>query len=296
MATEVMHRSGRALECPQCSASETAWASQEMRKRVGWFAHPTSPFEVVTCTCGRSFTMLDAASHAHSFTRWAALSTHVEFGAVTMRPGEAVNIELTAPFDVVGPTNITLNMHEPGFMLTAARPLAETQLTIMTSMAPGETLPPTAGTVVWAIHGIRDANSHPTWWLQLYAAMENAAKWNWKPALIDYASAFETYVETFLSRTLTQRYGQPMADYLLKEKKWIDDRVKGVMELATNHRLSERSNHAIYSAWDNDVRIPRNKLAHGDAVPITGTEVEKAHQAVIKAIQWIETLAPSPPP
>ena len=90
---------------------------------------------------------------------------------------------------------------------------------------------------------------------------------------------------------LTQSYGQRMADFLLKQHWQIDRRVSDVLEIATGQRLS--ANAAVNKAWLDNVNQPRTRLSHGKRLSVGPDEVDKARQAVCRAIQWIEGLKPA---
>lgn len=280
-----MHRVGRSLMCPHCGGSETTWQSINMQGRVGYFFKQTDdPFEKVRCTCGTSFTALDAALDQSPFTRWAAVSTHVEIGAIDVTPGERGEVQLSAPFDIIGVIHITPQAP----MYAVHEELYRDRMGIVTAPIRNSSASTTPPAVAWMIYGVRNENNLPVWWLHLFAAVSNAANGQFKTALVDYATAFEVYIDVFLRERLTAKYGANVAGHILDRTDKVAERVKVPLELATGSRFS--TNTTLYQAWDTKVRKPRNDLAHGNRLPIGPLDVEDAHQAVCQAINWIEAL------
>jgi hypothetical protein len=110
----------------------------------------------------------------------------------------------------------------------------------------------------------------------------------YKPALLDYAIAFEIFLEAYLRSRLNARLGPRATEAMLKENWRVRDRCKKVLRLATGYGMSDRND--VYQPWDVHVRKPRDDVAHGRKSTVKLEEAEKAHQAVYQAIRWIESL------
>ena len=171
-------------------------------------------------------------------------------------------------------------------MLVKESMIRKDGMTLLSSVFPNEAGDASEQQVSWLVHGLVDIDKLPTWYVHFYSAIAHAENGFCKPALLDYAVAFETFVETFLEEHLRQKYGSQVAEYLLRRTWHIEDRVKGLLELATEHRLSERED--VYQPWDKHVRGPRNDLSHGLSVSVNEEAVERAHQAVYQALRWIQ--------
>jgi len=147
---------------------------------------------------------------------------------------------------------------------------------------------PKAVAVSWSVYGLISIADLPAWFIQFYAAATHLVNGLYKPALLDYAVAFELFLESFLRMKLTARFGTIHAEYLLRKGWRVEDRCKDILQLATGHRMTDRND--VFQPWDIFVRRPRNELAHGQRIDIDNIAVESAHQATYQAIRWIETL------
>lgn len=270
---------GVSLMCPQCTVSE--------REHPGTMTPATTnPLKIIHCSaCRRNFTRLDAVAHPNLFIRWAAIATHMEVGQVDLRPGDYATVKLRSQFDVVGPLVTTAR----GPILAKASFAWDGSLDMYTSRSPGNPDDQPIG-VAWLVYGIQASDMVPGWWLQLFAAIQSAADLRAKPAIIDYAGAFELFVETVLTDTLTTKYDSTVAAHILNRTQAVTERVRMPLELATGHQLTE--DHAIYDAWTTKVRKVRNALAHGGGPPLNPGDAEEAHQATIAAMRWIADRLP----
>ncbi len=279
MTNAPWHRMGISLDCPACSTRE--------REHPGTLTPlTTDPLECIHCAaCGHTFTRLDALAHPISFARWAALATHMEAGRADLRPGDYAKVKLASHFDVVGPLVATAQ----GPILAKASLEWGEAVEIYTSRMPGHPDDQPIG-VAWLVFGIQESDKVPGWWLQLFAAIQSAADGRAKPAIIDYAGAFELFVETVLSDALTAKYDAEAADHILNRTQAVTERVRMPLELATGHQLTE--DHVIYDAWTTKVKKVRNALAHGGGPPLNPGDAEEAHQATIAAMRWIVDRLP----
>jgi hypothetical protein len=249
------------------------------------------PILTIKCDCGQNtfnipYNRDQHILSTHTFVRLGAASNHIQSGKVEIHVGKIVSIKFDEPFDSIGAVYLTPESSVSIFVKEVFISLEE--MAILSSLAGNYDMPTSAFKLHWTVYGLNKIASLPNWWLHFYTAIGNAVKRLWKPALLDYAVAFEIFVETHLFQLLVKNYGGKMADFLLKKTWRIDDRVKDLLELTTGHRLSE--NNDIYIPWHDYVKEPRNKLSHGEMIPVGESEVEKAHQAVYQAIRWIENL------
>ena len=279
MTNDPWHWSGVSLMCPQCSVREG--------EQPGTLTPPTTnPLEQIRCSrCEHEFTRLDALVHPNEFVRWAAIATHVETGDVHLRRGDHTQVSLTSLFDIVGPLVVTPH----AYVMSSALLTSPTAVDIYTSRTPG--LPDDQPIqIVWLVYGIEGADKVPGWWLQLFAAMQSAAEWRAKLAIIDYAGAFEVFIETVLNDALTVKYDAAVSAHILKRTPEVAERVKTVLDLAIGRRLTEDQD--IHRAWLTRVKDVRNGLVHSGGLPLTPSAAADAHQATIAAMQWIADRLP----
>jgi len=136
--------------------------------------------------------------------------------------------------------------------------------------------------------GLTNIDKLPAWYIHFYNAITQLENGFYKSALLDYAVAFETFVESFLNECFKDKFGDEIAEYILKKCWRIEDRSKELLELVTGHRLTE--NKDLYELWHKKVRQLRNELVHGKNNKIKKEDAETAHQASYQAIAWINSL------
>jgi transcription elongation factor GreA-like protein len=124
-----------------------------------------------------------------------------------------------------------------------------------------------------------------TWYIYFYSAITHLENRLYKAALLDYAVAFETFLESYLMTRLSSQYSNQIAEYLLKRSWRVENRCKELLKLATQRSLSEQKD--LYDLWGKYVRRPRNELAHGKRLTIDQAHAEKAHQIVYQSVKWI---------
>lgn len=243
----------------------------------------------VLCDCGAKVTVTSARDQQmlsrHTFIRLRAASNHIEHCVVTIFSGISTEITFQRPFDFL--CKVFLTPDAP--VAVKESPLGASAMTLLSSTWIGK--PPVAGpvTVSWWVYGLVDVDDMPPWYVHFYAAITHLTNRFYKAALLDYAVSFETFVEAFLKNRLAQVGSPPIAEYLLKRTWRVESRCKELLELATGHRLSERSD--VYLPWKEFVQEPRNRLAHGERVPVDEEAAQKAHDAVYQAIRWIESIS-----
>ena len=242
----------------------------------------------VTCNCGHEFEKQNfrdqCVMSTHSITRIAALSNHFQCGIVAVPHGGMAQISFDKAFEYPSPPYLT-----PESSVFAIAQVANVRPEGMFVLA-GRS-PPTAHSqpmnVSWSVYGLVSVDNPPQWYVQFYGAVCQLTEGRFKPALIDYAVAFEMFLENFLRQALDQRVGVAASKLLLKKLWRVEDRSKELLELATGRRSTERQD--VYNDWDEFVRKPRNSLAHGLAVSVDKVAAEHAHAATHDAIRWIET-------
>jgi hypothetical protein len=271
------------IECKQCGRK-----GRPGEKGFRSSSHGTR--DDVHCDCGSDFQVEPAHDQrilsGNAFVRLSAASNHEEEGVVTLAPGKATKVVFAKPFDFPCKAFLT---PQGGPMLVKELTIRKDGMTLLSSVFPNEIGDASEQQVSWLVHGLVDIDKLPTWYVHFYSAITHAENGFCKPALLDYAVAFETFVETFLEESLRQTYGSQVAEYLLRRTWHIEDRVKELLELATGHRLSERED--VYQPWDKHVRRPRNDLSHGLPVSVNEKAVETAHQAVYQALRWIQDMS-----
>ncbi len=254
------------------------------------FGASGSPCNELHCKCGHTFAIADGrdqcALSTHIFLRLEALSNQTEHGAVTLLPGHTATVTFSRPFDYVCRAFLTPHSQIP--VIAQEAHLQNTGMIILAGLLDPSTPINEKAEVAWLVHGLRDLDSLPPWRVHFFAAVTHLANGLYKPALLDYSAAFELFLETYLREKLVRSFGEGCADHLLRKSWRIEDRCKDLLELATGHKLTERTD--VYQPWDTSVRKVRNELAHGASVPVDQAAAERAHQATYQAIRWIECL------
>lgn len=270
------------IECPTCGR-------RGRPGEAGFQVDSTRQHFRVHCDCGEVFEVESPCDQCilstNPFSRLSAASNHCEHGQVTMVPGGTAEVSFQKPFDFACRAFLT-----PQGMPIVVKELNLTSdgMTILSSFLKDE---PTVAeaTVNWLVYGLTDVDDLPTWYVHFYGAIGHLENGLHKSALLDYAVAFESFIESFLAEHLSRRYGKAVSEYLLHRTWRVQERCNALLELAVEHRLSERSD--VYQPWDEHVREPRNALVHGEVRPIGRENAEKAHQAVYQAIRWVEDIA-----
>jgi hypothetical protein len=245
---------------------------------------------VVHCQCGETITLRgdeardQAMLSMNTFARLSAASNHTESGTAWIPPGQVHDVTFAKPFDF--PCRAFLTPNAPVALKEAF--LTGERMQILCSVLPSHQSVPDPVEVFWLVFGLVDVDSLPTWYVHFYGALTQLENGLYKPALIDYAVAFESFTEAFLADRLARRVGEQIAGYLLRRTSRIEDRVKDLLELAIGARLSSRAD--VYQPWDEHVRTPRNRLAHGDRIKIDRDAANRAHAASYQAIRWIQAL------
>jgi len=244
----------------------------------------------VECVCGNVFNPESVKDQMilseNVFVRLSAASNHLQHGQLTIIPGHVSEILFEKPFDLVYKVYFTRNNNTP--IIVKEIDLRNDRMVVLSSIPQGGNYSNNVAKISWLAYGLAEIDKLPTWFVHFYSSIIQTEKGFYKSALLDYAVAFETFVENFLVTHLTDKYGSTVAEYLLKKSWRIDERCKDLLELATGHKLTERIE--LYNPWDQNVRKPRNDLSHGKNLKIAKSDAELAHQATYQAIKWIESL------
>ncbi len=274
------------ITCPRCG--RTGRPAEE-----GFQSSTDADGVLVHCQCGETITLRGGEARdqqmlsANIFARLSAASNHTESGTVRIAPGRAHDVAFAKAFDFPCRAFLT-----PDAMVALKEAfLAADRMQILSSVLPSHQKVPDSVEVSWLVFGLVEIDSLPTWYVHFYGALTQLANGFYKPALVDYAVAFEAFTEAFLAEHLTRRVGEQVADYLLRRTARIEDRVKDLLELAIGVRLSSRAD--VYRPWDEHVRGPRNRLAHGARIAIDRDAANRAHAASYQAIRWIQAQASS---
>lgn len=242
------------------------------------------------CNCGNAFDLPDPRDQCilsdNVFVRLGALSNYQEGGFVDVTPGGSTKVTFRRAFDY--PCRAFLAPLGNQAIYAKEAYLDSNCMVILAGRhAPDPDTAP-AIEVSWSVYGLVGIDVLPAWNVQFYAAATHLANNLFKPALLDYAGAFELFLEEYLRSRLERRFSADCAELILRKSWRVEDRCKDILELASGHRMTERVD--VYQPWDIHVRKPRNDLAHGKRVPVGPADAENAHQATYQAIRWIESL------
>jgi hypothetical protein len=224
---------------------------------------------------------------SNTYLRLLALSNIWETGTIVIRPGIATKVLFREP--ILAPRRVYLT--PTCKVLLKEIDLCDSGMTVIASLGPDAATsgcPPVGATMgaCWVVYGMKELDQLPTWYVHFCNAAVQGANGVYKTALLDYAVAFEVFVESTLAELLTKQFGAAASDYLLGNTWTVEKRVKDLLQLAVGMRLSD--DPSVYQPWDQDVRTVRNELAHGSAMNVDAGMAEKAHQAVYQAIRWVQ--------
>ncbi len=274
------------IECKKC-------------KRKGW---PGVEFNLsldqVLCKCGYEFSVEGlhdkCVLSSNPFVRLSTLSDYHEHGTVELKPGKTKRINFRNNCEFPGKVYFTPYK----YILDVKELFIKTDhMDILSSIpdAPenSEIAKLNLGAdnvkVSWSIYGISNSSTHKSWFILFYSATTNLENRFYKAAVLEYATAFELFIEDLLFNNISKRYDNKISEYLLKKTKGIERRLADIYPLVFSKRITQEKK--IYDHWDRDVRQLRNRLAHGKGLEITREHAENAHQAVYQAVRWIEDNA-----
>jgi len=265
------------ITCPACS--RTARPGEEGFQDSNTEIH---------CACGQ--TIPDASVDqrilsTNIFARLGATANHVQYGSVAFPVGRSLDVTFSDPFEVVPVPFLTPQAP----ILVGTKHVGPKGMLVLSSAAGSEKLGDDPVRVSWLAFGLRDVASLPTWWIIFFGAVTHAMNGLYKAALLDYAAAFEAFLEQILRQKLKAKFGPELAEYLLRRAWRIEERAKDLLELATGHRLAERDD--VYQPWLRDVKEPRDHLIHGKPLSVSEKHSEAAHSASFQAIRWTESVA-----
>lgn len=273
----------RQIECPNCR--------KQGRLDSEFFFNRTGREYNAKCRiCNTLFPLEDhwvqRVLSAHPSSRLSALSNHSEFGEISIKPGEIARIDFKTPFDVV--TRATFCPQGSRSKIVRDEHLSKESMSVIAAdsdLTKGGDI-----RAFWKVEGLINVDQKPAWYLQLYSAATHVVHGLYRPAVIDYALAFELILEETIRRHLYIKCGEECSSYIM-DKNWrVEDRCKQVLELATGHRMTDHP--GMYNSWDKHVRKLRNSIAHGKCQPLDEKQVQKTHEAAFQAIWWLECLEP----
>lgn len=287
------------VSCPHCGVIGVPRHGPFTHHGVNFHAPwPSNAAEEIICQCGRTFFVPynpdPDVVDAHIFMRWLGASNHAVLSSTTVTAGQIATLALDPPFDVIGAIFLA---SVDVFLSLVPEPEADgTKIRIVSSVLD----PSERGTARWAVlgqpvkvnftvYGLRDVGTLPVWRQMFYSAMIHAEKRLWRPAFLDYATAFESFIASYLNRHLTRRYDASLAQYLLHRTHSIEQRVDDLMVHATGFKLSESGD--LYQRWKDRVHKLRNRVSHGIVFAVGKDDVEEAHQVVYRLIRWVEQRA-----
>jgi len=242
----------------------------------------------VKCDCGHSFLVTNPDDQnilsRNPFNRLDALFKDHEYGGLWLQPGQLATITFSKPFSLVARTFFTPMGSTAVFAKEAF--IQPSQMAVLAGVPGGAAPKPVH--IRWSVYGLHDIASVPLWRLQLYSAVSQIESRLFKLAVLEYASCFELFVESFLRGRLAPKLPPPKIDSLLKKNWKIETRVKALLKTATGKSLTDRPD--VYTAWDTQVRKPRNNLAHGKPITLEEAGAQAAHSATYDAIRWVQSL------
>lgn len=273
------------IECPKCGHKARPG---ELGFQLAYLQDRNT--HQITCKCGNVFEVITSRDQLilsnNTFVRLEEASNHIERGIIKLTPGTVEEVRFKRQFDFacrafLGSQNVPLYIRELS--------LNKDKLVILSSYPKDKKSVPGNATITWSVFGLVNIDILPPWYVHFYGAISQLVNGLYNVALIDYAVAFEIFMENFLVRKLKDRFGVDATEYILKKTWRIEDRCKDLLYLATGHKLSERDD--VYQAWNSFVRKPRNDLAHGKSLKVDNQAAEDAHQATYQAIRWVENVA-----
>lgn len=242
----------------------------------------------IRCQCGNKIRLRGDEAYdqqmlsTNTFARLSAASNHVEHGAQRIPPGQVHDVTFQTPFDI--PCRAFLTPGAPVALKESF--LSGERMRILSSVLSSHPNLSDPVEVSWVVFGLKDVDSLAPWYVHFYGALTHLINGLYKPALVDYAVAFEGFVESTLSELLTHQLGKQVTEYLLDRTGRIEGRVKDLLELAIGARLTERND--VYQPWHEHVRTPRNHLVHGMHYRVGQDAANRAHEATYQAIRWIQ--------
>lgn len=244
----------------------------------------------VHCSCGSTFTVENLADQLalsdHFVWRIQAFANELQFGKVSVTPGDTFQIDFHPPIEIISKINFTA---EGNFLHAKEITTTQNGMIVICAKVPGAEYHGPVN-LHWFVWGLSNIDQIPYWKLQFVSGFTNNENRMYSAALFDYAVAFEAFVENYLRDNLKVRYDEKLSDYLLKSNQKIENRVKELMSLASSSPLTK--DNQVYDAWDKNVRQIRNKLFHGKAIDVTKAMAEKAHYATYDAIRYIQDGLP----
>lgn len=224
----------------------------------------------------------------NTFMRLSVSANHIQHGTALIAPGTWHQVTFEKEFDWAAKAFFTYVAHYPMPILLRESRLTSKDMIILSSMSPESTQKLEPVEVNWAVYGFTNIDVMNEWELRFYTALIQLENGAYKAAFLDYESAFEAFVATFLREQMGKIMEAKFIDHILNRTQSIEPRCTNILKLVIGHSMSE--NKDVFSAWQNNVQRPRNSLVHGQNVRIEKAEAEAAHSSVYEAIRWIQDL------
>jgi hypothetical protein len=195
------------IECPTC----------KRKGRPGEEHFPVSGDGntiTVHCDCGPLIKVDDARDQfilsKHSL-RISGTSNYFEKGRLTLESGKSLMINFERPIDIISKVSLTPN--QP--VIVAEYQVRRDGMTIISSAWVKGSLPKDPVSIDWAVEGLIEIDTLPTWYVVFYNAIVLDLKAFHKVALLEYEIAFEAFLGSLLRTALADRLGKEAADYTL---------------------------------------------------------------------------------
>jgi hypothetical protein len=142
--------------------------------------------------------------------------------------------------------------------------------------------------LIYRAVGLRNTGKLAVWHVLFYGGLIARKQEAYKFAVIEFAVAFEAYLNQLLETTLSAKYGAAVTKMLLNKTNKLERRFTELLELAIGHKHSERDD--IYGAWQRDVQGKRNDVAHGIPTVVSAQDAYRAQYVSYSAIRWLADL------
>jgi len=174
---------------------------------------------IIHCVCENKIPVNEAHDQSilssNIFVRLSEASNYSEFGEIEIIPGQIAEIKFRNLFDF--PCKAFFSPQEVAIAVKELKLEKDRMLVLSSSWGNSFSKVPTSVKVSWSVFGLVDIENLPVWYVHFYGAITQCENGLFKPALLDYAVAFETFIESYLKERLTVRHGDTMSEYLLKK-------------------------------------------------------------------------------
>lgn len=193
----------------------------------------------IHCECGNHFDVSQAHDQrilsTNEFCRIGAIANHVQRGKIHVQPGSFEVIKFEKPFESICKVYFT----PYGFPLDVKERWTEKgSMTVLTSVPPNSHPEEHFVEVSWAVYGLIGIDQLPTWKVLFCGGVTNAMNSLYKPALLDYAASFESFLAEHLKLHLTRLYGADLSGFLLKRLWRVEERLRELLNLVVGVTIS----------------------------------------------------------